>query len=652
MSFSPDFLDELRQRLPLSEVVGRKVRLVRKGREHSGLCPFHNEKSPSFTVNDDKAFYHCFGCGAHGDLIGFVMETEGLSFAEAVERLAAQAGLAVPRSRPEDARESQHKATLYDALEAAAHWFESQLAARAGQEATAYLTGRGLTPETIQKFRLGVAPDHQTALKDALIARKIAPELLEESGLVIKPEDGRPTFDRFRHRVMFPITDQRGKVVAFGGRTLGDASAKYLNSPETPLFHKGRLLYNYANARKAAHDKGRVIVVEGYMDVIALAQAGFDESVAPLGTALTEDQIALLWRLAPEPTLCFDGDTAGLRAAHRAAERALPLLKPGHSLRFAFLPEGEDPDSFVKSEGPQAMNEILSKARPLADVLWEMLFEGAMIDTPERRAGFEAKVEVTLSEIADAKIKNYYRAEFRDRLNRALAPARTGFQGNAGPSASYAARPGRAAGRRGGFSPGRGNFSSGAKGFADNQPRTAQFTMTELARATKPTFTLRERLLVLIVLNHPGLLEAHMEDFAQVELGNAELDKLRNEIIRIAAASPALETEALKRHLKERGLAASLDRLENRGALANVWYAWPLAALDDAERGWLHSLAFHRRILALEEEKKAAEKALAEEMTDESFDRFRALTIQLEAAEGQESSLEGFGLASGREISA
>jgi DNA primase len=639
MSFSPEFLEELRQRLPLSDTVGRKVRLIRKGREHSGLCPFHNEKTPSFTVNDDKAFYHCFGCGAHGDVIRFVMETEGLNFTETVERLAGQAGLAVPKMRPEDAKETEHRATLYDVLEAATHWFESQLAARAGAAAMDYLTRRGLTGETIRKFRLGLAPDAQTALKEALMTRKFDPELQSEAGLLITPEDGRASFDRFRHRIIFPITDPRGRVVAFGGRTLGDAQAKYLNSPEMPLFHKGRLLYNLANARKAAHDKARVIVVEGYMDVIALSQAGFEEAVAPLGTALTEDQLMLLWRLVPEPLLCFDGDTAGLRAAHRAAERALPLIKPGHSLRFAFLPKGEDPDSFVKSEGKQAMEDILQKAQPLADVLWDTLVEGASIDTPERRAGFEAKVEAALGPITDTKIKGYYRAEFRDRLNRLLAgPGRAGM-----------------ADSRQVFSPRGPGFSrqkGGGKGFGGGPARTALFTRTEVARATKPSFALRERLLVLMILNHPGLLEQHMEDFAGLLLQNPDLDKLRGEIIRIAAGESALDMEALKRHLKGRGFEQEVQMLEQRGALVNVWYAWPDAALVDAERGWLQCMSFHRRVLALAADKKAAEKALAEDMTEETFERFRALTLQLEEAEGQEAGLEGFGLASGREIPA
>lgn len=647
MSFSPDFLDELRQRLPLSEVAGRKVRLTRKGREYSGLCPFHNEKSPSFTVNDDKAFYHCFGCGAHGDVIRFVMDSEGLGFPETVERLAAQAGLDVPKSRPEDAREAEHKATLYDVLEAAAHWFESQLASRAGQPAMDYLKARGLSSQTIATFRLGLAPDSQTALKDALLARKIDQKLIEEAGLLIKPEDGRASFDRFRHRVMFPITDPKGRVVAFGGRTLGDAQAKYLNSPETPLFHKGRLLYNLANARKAAHDKGRVIVVEGYMDVIALAQAGFEDAVAPLGTALTEDQIGLLWRLAPEPILCFDGDKAGLRAAFRGAERALPLLKPGHSMRFAFLPEGEDPDTFVKNQGAGAMTAALNAARPLADVLWDMLREGVAFDTPERRAGLEAKIDAALATIQDARIKGYYRREFHDRLYRLVSASR----GQAEPRQTRRIAGISPRGPAGvpGSGTGRGR---GGKPFVNMAERTPLFAQTELARAQKPSAGLRERLLVLIILNHPQLLERHMEEFSGLELSNQDLDKLRNEIIRIAACDSALDSDELKRHLTERGMKESLKVLEQRGALVNVWYAWPDAALVDAERGWLHTVAFHRRVLAIAAEKKAAEKLLADDMTEESFDRFRALTAQLEAAEGQEASLEGFGLASGRVIQA
>ncbi|MEX1147571.1 MAG: DNA primase, partial [Sphingomonadales bacterium] len=422
MSFTPEFLDELRGRLRLSEIVGRKVRLVRRGREFTGLCPFHSEKTPSFTVNDDKAFYHCFGCGAHGDAIRFLTDSEGLPFPEAVERLAGEAGLALPARDPQAEARAKARAGLKDVQAMAAKWFESQLWSASGSEGLAYLRRRGLDDQTIRRFALGHAPEGRTALLDGLKARGLDDAQLRDSGLIVYPEDGRPAIDRFRNRVMFPIRDVRGDVVAFGGRALGDVPAKYLNSPETPLFHKGNMLYNLDLARSAARDRGQIIVVEGYMDVIALNAAGFEQAVAPLGTALTEDQMRLLWRVSPEPVLCFDGDTAGMRAAGRAVERALPLLEPGYSLHFAILPAGEDPDSLVQSAGADAFTAVLGKGRSLAEMLWESLTRGVDIDTPERRAGLERAVMGRLNDIADNRVQSFYRDDFRARLRELFSP--------------------------------------------------------------------------------------------------------------------------------------------------------------------------------------------------------------------------------------
>ena len=333
MAFAADFLDELRARLGLTEIVGRRVRLRRSGREASGLCPFHNEKTPSFTVSEEKGFFHCFGCGAHGDVIGFTMRVEGLSFPEAVEKLAAEAGLDVPQPSRAEREAERRRADFHGALEACCRFFERELAGPRGGAARAYLERRGIDPETAARFRLGYAPDSRTALRGAVMSGSLTEALLVETGMLIRPDDGTP-YDRFRGRVTFPIADRRGRVIAFGGRLLGDGRPKYLNSPDTPLFDKGRVLYGMAAARRAAHETGRVVVVEGYTDVIALARSGIAEAVAPLGTALTESHLAELWRMADEPILCFDGDEAGRRAAHRAAERALPLLRPGKSLQF------------------------------------------------------------------------------------------------------------------------------------------------------------------------------------------------------------------------------------------------------------------------------------------------------------------------------
>src|SRR6201995_4972132 len=393
MRFTPQFLDELRARLPVSEVVGRRVKLKRAGREWKGLSPFQQEKSPSFTVNDQKGFYHDFSSGKHGDIISFLMETEGVGFTEAVERLASMAGVPLPAVTPDAARHEQRRKTLYDVMDLAAKFFADTLASRGGAKARGYLADRAIAPATQLQFRIGYAAGERFALKEYLGAQGIPVEDMVETGLLIGGEDIPVPYDRFRDRVMFPITDFRGRVIAFGGRALEkDVPAKYLNSPETPLFHKGDNLYNLATARQAAHDGSPLIVVEGYVDVIAMVTSGFAGSVAPLGTALTENQLALLWKMADEPILCFDGDRAGQKAAYRAADLALPHLKPDKSLRFATLPEGQDPDDLARSGGRGAIEEVISATRPLADVLWAREIEGGSFATPERRAGLEAKI--------------------------------------------------------------------------------------------------------------------------------------------------------------------------------------------------------------------------------------------------------------------
>ena len=355
MRYPPNFLDEIRARLSVSQVVGRKVALKRAGREFKGLSPFKMEKTPSFTVNDQKGFYHCFATGEHGDIFGFVMKTDGLSFPEAVERLAEEAGVPMPKLGPRDEAREDERERLYRIVEMSAAFFEQALMSGPGAEARRYLEKRGLGRETIASFRLGYAPNDRAALRTHLAAAGFKAEEMIASGMLIGGDDIPVAYDRFRHRVTFPITDLRGRVIAFGGRALdANAPAKYLNSPDTPLFHKGQILFNAHRARGPAHDKDRVVAVEGYMDVIALTEAGFAETVAPLGTALTEEQVKLLWRMSEEPILCFDGDAAGRKAAFRAVETALPLLKPGFSVRFAFLPGGLDPDDLVRQKGPQA----------------------------------------------------------------------------------------------------------------------------------------------------------------------------------------------------------------------------------------------------------------------------------------------------------
>jgi DNA primase len=432
MRFTPQFLDELRARLPVSEVVGRRVKLKKAGREWKGLSPFNKEKTPSFTVSDDKGFYHDFSSGKHGNIFDFMMETEGVSFPEAVERLAEMAGVPLPAYSPEaEAREERRK-TLHDIVELAAAFFQSTLASRNGARGRGYLADRGLASATQLKFRLGYASAERHALKEHLGAAKIPVEDMIEAGLIVAGEDIPVPYDRFRDRIMFPISDWRGRVIAFGGRALEkEVSAKYLNSPATPLFHKGATLYNIAAARKAAHEGARVIAVEGYVDVIAMVMAGYEGTVAPLGTALTAEQLALMWRMADEPILCFDGDDAGRRAAYRALDIALPLIKPGKSLKLAALPDGQDPDDLVRSGGREAVEDVLDAARPLAEMLWTRESEAGSLQTPERRAALEARLAEVAASIADETVRRYYRADFATRLPPLFAPAEVSTrQGN------------------------------------------------------------------------------------------------------------------------------------------------------------------------------------------------------------------------------
>ena len=599
MAFPPQFLNEIRARVSLEDVVGRHVKLARRGREFVGLSPFKSEKTPSFTVVPDKGFYHCFSSGEHGDVISFIMKMEGLSFPEAVERLAADAGLEVPRESPAERAAAQRRATLYDVAEAACVWFEGQLRADTapGRAAMAYLRDRGLDQATIGRFRLGYAPDSRRALKQALTGGTITEDQLVECGLLRRPDDGGPSFDYFRGRVIFPITDRRGRVIGFGGRVMGDGQPKYLNSPDTPLFNKGRVLYGHAGARKAAHDTGRVIVTEGYMDVIGLARAGFAESVAPLGTALTESQIEELWRMAPEPILCFDGDEAGRRAAARVAERALPLLRPDRSLRFVALPAGEDPDSLTASAGARAMADLLDSARPLDDKIWEIETAGRRIDTPERIAGLEKRLEGHALAIPDRKVQFQYLQRFRQRLReRFSAP----FRG---------ARPGR-----------------------------REDTVLTSAGGADVLLQRQEQVLLATIIGHPWLLDDFAERFGMVNLSNPKLDKLRQEILLLSAGQSDLDSDQLKRHLMTLGSADGLDALLGPDVYVHAGFARPNARQDTVRLGFEQTLLFLSR-RARQAELDEAERAFASDPSDENWARLENLKAESQYQDGDRDVL-------------
>lgn len=549
MAFPNRLLEDIRARTGLADVVSKRVRLTRKGREHTGLCPFHNEKSPSFTVNEEKGFYHCFGCGAHGDVISFVMNTSGLSFPEAVEQLANDAGLDIPVETPEAREQAQRQAGLHEVMEAACAWYEAQLRTPAGRAALDYLRGRGLRDETIRRFRLGFAPDGGGGLQAALTAAGASAVSMLEAGLLRRPDDGRAPYPFFRDRVMFPITDRQGRVIAFGGRMMGDAkAAKYINSPDTALFDKGRTLYNYANARKASFESGQIVVAEGYMDVIALSQAGIESAVAPLGTALTEDQIRALWQLAPEPVLCFDGDTAGQRAAGRGAERALQLLQPGKSLRFAMLPAGDDPDSLVARQGVGAMRQVLEAARPLSDVVWDIEAGAVAPDTPERRADLQARLMKRADTITDATVQEYYRAMFRERLWTTFRSKRGG--------------QGRAA------APNRGSGNSLRRNLGGMNRRAQQAVLAAM-------------------INHPALRDEFAEALGALTF-DPDLDKVLQRLQNLFAERIDLDLAAIKAHFSQGGDERLLDGVLERQVYVLAPFAAPDATVEGAREGLGH----------------------------------------------------------------
>ncbi|MDI4665612.1 DNA primase [Xanthobacter autotrophicus] len=629
MRFPPAFLDEIRARLPVSEVVGRRVKLKKQGREFAGLSPFNAEKTPSFFVNDQKGFYHCFSSGKHGDVFDFLMETEGVPFGEAVERLAAMAGLPLPQETPEAAARERRRHTLFEVMTLAARHFEETLQSRLGARARGYLADRELGPATQKRFGLGYAAGERFHLKEALGRQGVPVEDMVEAGLLIAGADIPVPYDRFRDRVMFPITDLKGRIVGFGGRALEkDVPAKYLNSPETPLFHKGSLLYNGAAARAAAQSGARVIAVEGYVDVIAMAEAGFGATVAPLGTALTEEQLHLLWRMSEEPLLLFDGDKAGRRAAHRALDLALPHLKAGRSLAFATLPEGQDPDDLIRRSGREAMDSVLAQARPLVAELWARESEAASLDTPERRAALEARLGEVVSAIADETVRKHYRQELLGRFNALVSPQ----DRNAGRS------------RRESWQPGGGRRSAPLP--PPLVPRGTEIARSALVLGPMAALPRNEALLLFCLINHIFLLDEAGEEVASLPFANPEADRLRR--ILVESHLEGLDADALAERLGR----ADLDALTRRvKALANPrhdWPAYPDTAEADVRLWWHQRTALHRKAHALSRELKEAERSLGEDPSEANFAWLRDVRERLSALDGTEALVEGFGASSGR----
>lgn len=541
MSLSPAWLDELRARTQLSTLVAKTVKITKSGREYKGCCPFHNEKTPSFYVNDDKGFYHCFGCSAHGDAIRWMTDHRGLPFMDAVKELAEAAGMDVPAMDPKAREKSERANSLYDVMQAAADWFVDQMHGIEGAEAQAYVARRGLKPATLKTFGIGYAPDSKGKLKAALA--RFGEDKLIEAGLLIKLDD-KDSYDRFRGRLMIPIRDARGRVIAFGGRILGQGEPKYLNSPDTPLFDKGRTLYNIDRAGPASRKTNRAIVVEGYMDVIALAQAGIEDAVAPLGTALTEDQIARLWRLSDGPILCFDGDAAGQKAAVRAIGRALPGLAPARSLQFVTLPDGQDPDDMVRSKGKAAMDALLDAAEPLVERLWRHELQAEPLTTPEAKAGLRQRLRTHIQAIADPGVRDQYWLDVQQRLDdlfRRPSP-------NARPFVS------------------RGPQKYGKRvRFVEPELPPTGATRKISDEGVDPLYV---RAILAGLIQHPAMILACNEAISALVIAHKDLDGLRHALLDAACDHPMLDSQTLIPICQERGFGPLVAQLVDAKGLA------------------------------------------------------------------------------------
>jgi DNA primase len=618
MRFDERFVEEIKARLRPSDVIGRTVKLKRAGREYVGLSPFTKERTPSFYVNDEKGFFHDFSSGKHGDLIGFLQETQRLSFREAVEALAGEAGLALPTPDPREAEAEQRRAGLHEWMDEAAKWFEAQLRRPPGDAARRYLDGRALPEEARVRFRLGYAPAGRTGLKDHLVAKGAKPGELVEAGLLIAPEDGTGApYDRFRDRIMFPITDGRGRIVSFGGRALDpQARAKYLNGPETALFHKGSTLYGLPEARRLLHTAGgsggggedvALVVVEGYMDVIACQRAGI-AAVAPLGTALTEDQMAALWRLAAEPVLCFDGDAAGQRAAYKAIDRALPLLKPGRSFRFAAPAGGKDPDEILREKGAAALKAALTETRPLSEVLFERERASAEpLDTPERRTALKVALRKLASTIADPDLAHAYRDDLLARFEALWPVAQPVFTR---ADAARAMRGDRRGPRRAPIT------GASAEGKAAAHRLSVSLPPHAAAAAAG-------------VLSHPELADEQIEALDVQGFGEAALAEFARAFIELRLLLPTLDSDGMRRHLADRGFADTLDHIAKAAVLADAPFLRPGVPMQEARALWSQLFDALIRLAALERALGDAKSEIASHPND--FGEFYGLKAERDA---------------------
>lgn len=628
MRFDERFLDELKSRLRPSDVIGKSVKLRRQGREYAGLSPFTKEKSPSFFVNDDKGFYHCFSSGKHGDIISFLQETERLTFAEAVERLASEAGMSLPEPDQRTAVEDKKRASLGDWMELASAWFEAELRRPVGNDARAYLGRRGLPESEWGRFRLGFAPNTRTGLKDYLVAKGARPGDLVEAGLLIAPEDGGAPYDRFRDRIIFPITDTRGKVVSFGGRAMDPAArAKYLNGPETSLFHKGRLLYGLYEARKILHaaqaaapkDNTPLVVVEGYMDVIACQRAGVP-AVAAMGTAMTEEQMEVLWRLHPEPTLCFDGDKAGQRAASRAMDRALPLLKPGRSFKFSMVVGGKDPDDVLREQGAAALKAQVTDTTPFVEQLFNRERDLEPLDTPERKAGLKQRLRAAAASIADKDLAQAYRDDLLGRLD-ALFP-RAAFTPNDGGGYGGAYGGGRP------FTP-RGTWKNGKREPPD--PGIRGLARAQIVERINPFHAA----IALAAIDHPGWARPYDEALERVGFGDPRLTPIAREVFE-ALIDDIHDDAPFRDILSRKGLGQQIAEIE-RVAQADAPF---LDAKMEQHRARALWSACYEAVIEIANSEQALERLRHEPVTAGTLTATRDLRARILMLQRQISNLE------------
>ncbi len=573
----------------MSEVIGKRMPLKKHGREYQGLCPFHNEKSPSFTVNDEKGFYHCFGCAAHGDAIEFIRKFDRLSYVDAIETLARDAGIPLPKPSEDEQRRTESEKTLLDVLEAACKWFEQQLTSTNGIIAKDYVEKRGLKQETIRAFRVGYAPDDRNALYNYLLKAGFTQSLQAEAGLIGISEQGS-VYDRFRGRVMFPIRNPSGKVIAFGGRLLANSPAtkalpKYLNSPETPVFKKGDVLYNLDQAKRASRDGNIAVVMEGYMDVVSTAQAGITYAMATLGTAVTPEHLRLLWQLAKEPVICLDGDAAGMRAMMRAAEVALPLLKPGYSLRFALLPKGEDPDTYVQRNGKTSFEKILISSQRLSQILWETMSPQFQSDLPEKRAELENALKLLTDKIADPTVRSHYASYFKKLL--------------------WEKKPGQ-------------------NGKQPPQERSIHVKQMVLQHHNTAMESLVQRLLS-IAIKFPELLhKSNVEDtLARLEISSKSLDNVRNALLDAPNAVDIDDKDAFAAYL-DKQLHGELPEPQNLPGKG-------VADAREALRLWIDTVSVYE-VERLEFELKELQEKVGQVLGDEDYRRLVDLQQAIQKA--------------------